>query len=170
MDENKKTVGQVAEEKYLSESLSDNPIEYRKVMEPEILANIWDTVAKSKTHTLYANRDFYIVLLFKWERSMKNVPRTFAFARRSCPTPTYKQAVWKYHHQSNTLEFLWTLPDALMYYHLIHNIATIPKEQSELAKFCVLNEEGKLLEWVKRENGELKDAVIHIQKEPVYEQ
>lgn len=162
MIENKKTVGQVADDKYLSEELSDNPIEYRKAMEPEIIKNIWDTIEKAKHHNLYTNRDFYVVLLMKWERAIKNTPRTFAFARRSCPTPTYKQAVWKYHHQSNEIEFLWSLPDGLMYYHLIHNIATIPKEQHQLAQFCILNEEGKLLDWVKKENGEKKDAVIHI--------
>ena len=162
MSEIKKTVGQVADEKYLSESLEDNPIEYRKAMEPEIIQNIWDAINKAKDHTLYVNRDFYVVLLMKWERAIKNAPRTYAFVRRSCPTPTYKQAVWKYHHASHEIEFLWSLPDALMYYYLINNIATIPKEQHQLAQFCILNEEGKLLEWVKKENGEKKDAVIRI--------
>jgi hypothetical protein len=39
------------------------------------------------------------------------------------------------------------------------------KECADLAKFVILMESGELLEWVKKENGEKRDAVIKIQEQ-----
>ena len=41
----------------------------------------------------------------------------------------------------------------------------IDKETAELAKFVILMENGELLKWVKKENGEKIDAVIRIENE-----
>lgn len=162
----KKTYGQtIIEHREKNLTMDDDVIEYRREMEPHIMQNIHETVSKSKYHPLYANRDFYVVLLMKVQR-VGQVPETLVFARRSCPTPVYKQSVWKYHTLSDSLEFLWTIPDSVLYYHIIRNSHKYlaDKECADLAKFVFLMESGELLNWVKKENGEKVDAVIKLQE------
>ena len=43
--------------------------------------------------------DFYIVVLFKKERILKNVVRQYFFYRQSFPTPEYDQSVYKFHYK-----------------------------------------------------------------------
>lgn len=141
--------------------LEDDVIEYRKAMEPKIVSTIHEVIAKSKDLDIYKNKDFYICYTFINDRMLRQ-PRLIVWARRSCPTPVYKTSVFKYHCNTGNLEFLWTLPDQILYYHIIKNAVHFlaDKETEELAKFCMLNESGELLEWVKKENGNKKDAVI----------
>jgi hypothetical protein len=70
-------------------------------------------------------------------------------------------------HTTDTLEYLWSIPDQVLYWHIFNNQAQYihDKECATLAKFVILMESGELLTWVKKENGELKDAVIKLQKE-----
>lgn len=147
-------------------SLEDDVIEYRKAMEPDIVKNIENTVQNALREPQYSGKDFYIVLLMKVER-IGGAPRTLVLARQSCPTPVYKQSVWKYHRASGSLEFLWSIPDGITYYHILRNKDKflLDKELSQLTQFVLLMESGELLEWVKKENGEKIDAVIKITKE-----
>jgi hypothetical protein len=102
-------------------------------------------------------------MLTKVER-IGNAVRTFVLARHSCPTPTYQQAVWKFNHESGTLEFMWSIPDKILYYYLLHNKTKLlaDKQYADTVKFVILMESGELLDWVKRENNEKIDAVIKI--------
>lgn len=164
----KKTYGQLIFDHWESGiTLDDDVIEYRRDMEPEIIANINQTIEKAKNSPQYINKNFYIVLLKRVERIGQGI-RTFVFARQSCPTPIYKQSVWKYDRSKNDKEFLWSIPDMITYYHILRNQHKYltDKETSDLAKFVILMESGELLEWVKRENGEKVDAVIKINQEP----
>ena len=163
----KKTYGEtIIDHQGKNLTLDDDIIEYRRQMEPSILKDIAETAAKAQQNDLYRNKDFYIVMLIKKER-IGQVPRTYIFARRSCPSPIYKQSVWKYRRNSDQLEFLWSIPDSLLYHHIMENLTKYlaDKECSDLAKFVLLMESGELLEWVKKENGEKRDAVIKIDKE-----
>jgi hypothetical protein len=163
----KKTYGQqLLDHQSKNLELESDVIEYRREMEPDILRKIYNTITEAKTKPLYTNRNFYVVMLIKKER-FGDTPRTLIFARRSCPTPTYKQCVWKYHNNSDHLEFLWSIPDIILYYHILRNKHKylVDKECSDLTKFVILMESGELLEWVKHENGEKVDAVIKISKE-----
>lgn len=160
----KKTYGQVVQDhKQKNIQTEDDIIEYRQEIEKELVKNINETAQKAKTDTLYLNKDFYIVMLMRVEK-IGQAARSFVFARRSCPTPVYKQSVWKYHRSSDSLEFLWSIPDQVLYWHIYHNQTKYfaDKETAQLAKFVSLMETGELLEWVKKENGEKKDAVIRI--------
>lgn len=163
----KKTYGQILVDHNAELlNLEDDITEYRKKFESDILKNIHETAQKAKDDILYKNRDFYIVVLSKLEK-LGGIPRTFTFARRSCPTPLYNQSVWKYRNLIGDLEYLWSIPDFILYQHILsHSDKYISdRECSQLAKFVLLMESGELLEWVKRENGEKKDAVIKIDKE-----
>lgn len=147
-------------------TMDDDVIEYRRQMESEIMANVHKAVAQAKDQPLYKNHDFYIVLLIRKER-FGDTPNTLALARRSCPTPVYKQSVWKYHSLTGSLEFLWCIPDAVLYHHIKRNPQQYldDKETKQLAQYVILMESGELLDWVKKENGEKKDAVIKLHKE-----
>jgi hypothetical protein len=144
--------------------MEDDVIEYRRMMEPDIIKKIHATIADAKTHTIYQNKDFYIVKLILREKTLAGTPRNMIFARQSCPTPVYRQSTWKYHHLSGSLEFLWTIPDRFLYYDIVRNAHQYlqDKETRNLARFVLLMESGELLQWVKKECGELKDAVIKI--------
>lgn len=158
----KKTYGQqIKEHQDKNLTYDDDVIEYRRQMEKFIVSDLHQKAHDASQHSLYRGKDFYMVILFKVER-IGQAARTFCFARRSCPTPVYKQAVWKYHAKSGTLEFLWSIPDQILYYAILKDAPTLlkDKETKQLAQFCVLMESGELLEWVKKENGEKIDAVI----------
>lgn len=160
----RKTYGQRVHEHWLNNpGEEDDVIEYRRRMEIELIQKRDAVIEKAITDAAYEGKDFYIVMLFKVEK-IGQATRTFVFARLSCPTPVYKQAVWKYHRGSGVLEFLWSIPDAILYYHVLRNQKQYldDKETAGLAKFIILMESGELLEWVKKENGEKIDAIIKI--------
>lgn len=146
--------------------MEDDITEYRRSMEPEIMQMIIKTAENVKDQEFYYNEDFYIVLLQTVDPVLKQ-PKNIVLARKSCPTPVYKQSVWKYHTLTDHLEFMWSIPDVLLYYHIVHNASKYlqDKETKELAQFVILMESGELLEWVKKENGEKVDAVIKITPE-----
>jgi len=165
----KKVAGQVVLEHDTRRlDLEDDIIEYRRQMEPDILARLHDTALKAKTQTGYIGKDFYVVLLVTVDRVLRH-PRTIIFARKSCPTPVYKQSVWKYRAVSGGLEFLWCIPDGILYQHILRNQQKYltDKETSDLAKFVILMETGELEKWVIKENGEKVDALIKIKEEVV---
>lgn len=162
----KKFGTQILEHQSKQLTMDDDVIEYRRQMEGDIMANVHNAALQAKEQPLYKNRDFYVVLLILKER-FADTPITKALARRSCPTPVYKQSVWKYYHVSGTLEFLWVIPDAVLYHHILKNTPKYldDKETKQLAQYVILMESGELLDWVKKENGEKVDAVIKINKE-----
>lgn len=163
----KKTAGQtIVEHDGLRLDMEDDIIEYRRAMEPDIMIRIHQTAQEAKNKDLYRNKDFYVVLITTNDRVLRK-PRIIVLARKSCPTPVYKQSVWKYRHASDNLEFLWTIPDAVLYYHILNNRLSYinDKECADLAKFVILMETGELIDWVKQENGEKLDVVIEINKD-----
>ena len=167
MSEKKKLAGeQILEHDNLRLEMEDDIIEYRRAMEPDIMKRIYNTAQEAKNKPNYINKDFYVVLLTTIDRVLRQ-PKVIPLARQSCPTPVYKQSVWKYKYASDTLEFLWSIPDSILYYHILRNQTKYlqDKECADLAKFVILMESGELLEWVKKENGEKLDAVIKINNE-----
>ncbi len=165
--EEKKLAGQIIlEHDNLALDFEDDIVEYRRTMEPDIMASVYKTVDRARYKDGYYGKDFYVVLITTVDRVLRQ-PKIIPLARKSCPTPVYKQSVWKYKTLSGELEFLWSIPDAILYYHILRNQTKYlaDKETSDLAKFVSLMESGELLEWVKKENGEKIDAVININKE-----
>lgn len=163
----KKNAGQqILEHDSLGLDLEADVIEYRRLMEPELMRKLYETAWNVKKAPQYIGKNFYVVLTSTVEAVLRQ-PKNIMWARMSCPTPVYKQSVWKYHTHSDNLEFLWSIPEKILYYHIVHNKAkyVADKECSDLAKFVLLMEAGELLEWVKKENGEKKDAVIKLTKE-----
>jgi len=167
VEESKKLAGKIVlEHDALALDFEDDIIEYRRQMEPDIMARVHETAKKARTEDGYIGKDFYVVLITTVDRVLRQ-PRIILLARKSCPTPVYKQSVWKYKMVSDTLEFIWSIPDAILYYHILRNQQQFlnDKETADIAKFVILMENEELLDWVKKENGEKRDAVIKINKE-----
>lgn len=88
--------------------------------------------------------DFYVVVLFKKERLLKNVVRQYFFPRKSCPTPEYDQIVYHYFPKEEKLEFLWVVPDKQSTIDLPLMAKDLPLEQQELIQFSRDFNSGKL--------------------------
>ena len=104
--------------------------------------------------------DFYVVCLTKKERLMQNVLRGYFFARQSCPTPDYDQAVYRYVREDAHLDFLWVVPDAAAVNFMKNNPNSVPPEKYGLLKFVLQFADGSLLRLAKVLNGEKKDSNI----------
>lgn len=164
MSDIKKPVGQlILEHDQKQYDLEDDVREYTRIQAPDIMATLYDTADKVKNHNLYQDHDFYVVMMYGPDRVLRQ-PKRVIFARRSCPTPVYKQSVWRYRQNTDSLEFLWSIPDMLRYYDILHNKQKYLDDVSwaDITKTVILMESGELLEWVKKENGEKIDAVIKI--------
>lgn len=160
----KKTVGQqIQEHNDKGIPLEDDVREYTNALSGDLLRNLNETAFQASEHPLYKDRDFYVVLVKNVDKILGQ-PKFQIWARRSCPTPVYKQDVFKYHHLSGSLEFLWCIPSMERYWHIIRHKDKYfeNKETRRLAQFVCLMESGELLKWVKKENGELEDAIISI--------
>lgn len=163
----KKTAGQqILEHDGLQLDFDADLIEYRRQMEGDIMTRVYKTAQEAKHKDQYIGRNFYVVLITTADRVLRQ-PRIIVLARKSCPTPVYKQSVFKYHSQSDQLEFLWSIPDSILYYHILRNTPKLLQdpECAQITKFVNLMESGELLSWVKKENGEKIDAVIKISNE-----
>lgn len=87
---------------------------------------------------------FYIVVLFKRERMLKNVVRQLFFYRQTCPTPEYDQTVYRCVSGEDKIEFIWTVPNnsTCMYLPTIKNELTL--DQLELLTFIEKFNNGDL--------------------------
>lgn len=165
--EERKTVGQIIlEHDAKGHDLQDDVHEYTLEMGKEIMANIHKAIQDALLRPVYQNKNFYISLVTTIDR-MLHKPKNIPIVRLSCPTPVYKQSVWKYHYKSGGLEFLWSIPSMLRCQDVIKNPHKYKDDQESklFAQFILLFESGELLEWVKKENGEKPDAVIKIKKD-----
>lgn len=158
---NKSYAQKVHEHRQSGVQNEDHVIEYRKQWEPLMLNELHLTVHEAKKVESYINQDFYITVKTVWEHLMK-VPKFICIARHSCPTPVYSEGVWKYNNNSASLEFLWQIPSQSRYQDVLKNPQKYQnKYWGNIPKFVHLMENGKLLEWVRKENNETgKDIAV----------
>lgn len=164
MSELKKTAGQIVlEHDALGLETEDDIREYTRSMAPSEAQLLLSTAEQAKNHDLYRKNDFYIVSTKRPDPVLK-YPVTKVWARRSCPTPVYRQNVYKYHQGNGILTLLWTLPDRYRCNDILGNQNKYLQDNSwkDIAKTVILMASGELLNWVKKENGEKQDAVIII--------
>lgn len=166
MEEKRKTVGQqISEHNAKNIDLEDHVREYSNAMQEMILKELHGTAKEALTKEAYKGRDIYLVLVKNVDHLLKQ-PIFKYIARTTCPAPVYKQDVFKYHHKTGVLEFLWCIPSKERYHHILQNRKTYldNHETRNLAYFVLSMESGRLLEWAKKENGELQDAVIKVEE------
>ena len=98
--------------------------------------------------------NFYVVVLTKKERLLENVVRNYFFARKTCPTPDYDQAVYFYDYKTEDLSFIWVIPDRETCNLLIKNMSQVAPEEQELLQYVIDFASGKLMWLAKQRNGE----------------
>jgi len=104
--------------------------------------------------------DFFIVVLTKKEKLLKNVIRNYFTGRQTCPTPNYDQAVYRYNSLEDSVEFLWVVPARDVCIYMISNALTVPEEERELLGFVMDFADETLLRLAKKLNGEQDDSPL----------
>jgi len=154
---NKKTVGAVSLEFAQKTPDSRDPIELEREMHRDYEENIHKAIEDGK-NTIEG--DFFITVITKKERLMKNVLRHYFLARKSCPSPDYDQTVYHYHRYDDRLEFLWVLPSKDTCVLFKDNMLQIDPKERELLNFILMDSCGELLALSKKLNGEVKDSTL----------
>lgn len=124
-----------------------NPIEMQREMfkgkneDDSFESHIIRTYERGKK--LY-QEEFYIVVLLKKERLLKNIVRKYFFHRKSCPTPEYDQIVYRCEPKNDRIEFLWVVPDKHHCEGLPWFEDSIDPDQQELIQFIKQFNAGEL--------------------------
>lgn len=153
----KKTVGEISSELKQKEAPTRDPIELQREMHKDYEKNIIQCALDNKKHY---DSDFYIVVITKRERLLENVIRNYFLARSSCPTPDYDQAVYKYEMAKDRILFLWVIPCKDAVDMLTKYAREVVPEERQLLDFVLKFNDGTLLAWSKKLNGEKKDSNI----------
>lgn len=147
----KKTVGAAALELQQKQPDTLDPIELQREMQKDYVDNLIECV---QTNRKDITGNFYVVVLTKMERLLTNVFRNFFFARRSCPTPDYDQAVYKYNADSETLDYIWCIPDRDTSYSLKLQALEIDNNEKMLLQHVLDFSDGTLFTLSKKLNKE----------------
>jgi hypothetical protein len=138
---NKITVGKASSDLMLKSHDEVSVIDQEREMQKGILEELYVCLGSNKSKY---QGDFFIVMLRKRERAMSNVFRNYFFARKSCPTPTFDQTVFKYHREHDALEFIWVIPDMETATIFKGYALEVEPEERELLKFVLDFYDGTL--------------------------
>jgi len=126
------------------------------------LKHLYETAQVAMKTPPYCNKNIYLVLVKTNSRDELMMPEDRIFVRLTAPTPGYNMDVFKYHYLSASLEYLFSIPRKYRYWQMWHNKYKYLSNPAtkRLMTFILAMESGDLLKWVKKECGELPDAVI----------
>lgn len=153
----RETVGKLSSELLIKSAQPIDPIEQGRVMTEDYLDNLLECCNTYKKTT---TDNFYMVVITKKEPLMPNVLRNYFFARRSCPTPDYDQAVYKYDARDETIEFLWVIPSKWTCLYLREHAKEVVAEEWSLLSYVLKFANGELWNLAKQLNNEQKDSPV----------
>lgn len=153
----RETVGKISSDLLQKAPESRDPIEIQREMQEDYLDNLIQCV---NAHKKELQSDFYVVVLTKKERLMPNVYRNYFFARLSCPTPDYDQAVYRYDYKKEELEYLWCIPSRDTSILLRDNALQVAPEEQGLLKHVLDFADGTLFKLAKKLNKECADSPL----------
>lgn len=156
----KKTVGQAVTE--LAQAPAQAPtsvIGLQQAMQEDYIKNLEQCVNDNLPKY---NKDFFVVVITKKEPKLKDVYRNYFFARASCPSPDYDQAVYRYDYKQGELEYIWVVPskDACLLY--LENQAFVEPEEFPIMEMVLKFADGTLYSLAKQLNGEAPDSNLLI--------
>lgn len=154
------TVGKISSDLLNKTPYSTDPIEIERAMHEDYVKNLTTCVETSKKNFF---GDFFVIVLTKKERLMTNVLRHYFFARKSCPTPDYDQAVYHYTARKDDIEFLWVIPSKEACLTFTEQASSIAPEEWGLLKYVLEFADGTLFKKAKILNGEKEDSPELIQ-------
>lgn len=136
---------------------SVNPIDQMRENLKDFEKNMYECYNRGKKEF---DSEFYVVVITKKERLMPNVLRNYFASRRSCPTPDYDQAVYRYDKSEDSLKFLWVIPSRDTCQYMIAHALEISGDEHTLLKFVMDFTSGSLLKHAKKLNGEKADSPL----------
>lgn len=90
------------------------------------------------------NKDFFITVLTKSERILTGVYRSYFHPRVTCPDPNYDQALYRYDHLKEDIEFIWVVPDKDVCSHMYINRYNASGDDLQLIPYVIDFIEGRL--------------------------
>jgi len=148
----RETVGKISSDLIQKPLETKDAIEQTDAMLKNYPKNI--EVCTMRGKQLYPREDFFVVVIQKQERLMKNVIRSYFFPRRTCPTPNYDQIVYKYTHEKDQIDLIWVIPNREMSIDFIRNKELVPPQAMSLLKYILEFEDGTLTRQMKTLNKE----------------
>ncbi len=134
-----------------------NDLEW-SVLHAQKKASCKEECPKKCSDRISLDGDIFIEVITKKERLMKNVLRNYFIAKKSCPTPTWDQSVFHYKKSSETIEYVWTVPDKNTCSLFSRHVAHVDPAEEDLLKMVMDFENGELLLKAQKLNGEIKDG------------
>lgn len=157
MQDNKKTVGQLAVELGQNNNGSTDPIELQREMTKEYCDNVLQAALDGQK---YYTKPYYVVVITKRERLLNNVIRSYYFHRGTCPTPDYDQAVFQFDPRRESFQEIWVIPDKETCHMLYENALQVQPEERQLLNYVLDFASGALFEKAITLNGEVKVPLI----------
>ena len=155
----RKTVGQASQELIKDQHTQDHAAsEQGQEMLREYESGVHEAI---QTGIKTWKGDFYVVVLTKQERLMKNVIRLYMLTRQSCPTPQHDQTVYLYHRVSGDIEELWTVPSLQACVTLVNEALMVHPDERQLLDYVLQFRDGTLLRKAQELNGELIPKETH---------
>jgi hypothetical protein len=143
LDDVKPTVGEESLKRIMSgdkQEVGETSSAMNKTYEEEMM----ECIHKYQKKRLENVNPFYLVVLAKKERLMKNVVRRYFLCRESEPTPEYDQAVYAVNPKDQQVDFQWQIPDIESYHDMVFHGHLYDLEQQELVGFCKAMNENRL--------------------------
>jgi hypothetical protein len=157
--EQRKTVGAASLEAAQKSVDTRDPIELQRSMQENYINELIECVNK---HRKDYTSNFFIVVITKREKLMRNVLRNYFFPRTSCPTPDYDQAVYRYNSEVDDIEYIWCIPDRETCLTLKENALQVTAEERELLQHIMEFSDGTLYRKAKKLNKEADDSSLLI--------
>lgn len=151
------TVGKIAQDLLKKDPETRDPIEIQREVHKEYEKNIQECITNHEK--IYVG-DFYVEVITKKERLMQNVLRNYFFATQACPTPTWDQTVYRYHRDTDSVEFLWVVPAKDICEMFTIDAIHIKESERDLLNFVLQFNDGSLLRLAKKLNGEQVDSSL----------
>lgn len=121
-------------------------------------------VANAEEHKY--DGDYFVVTVVRREPLLNNHRRKQTFTRKSCPTPTHDQIVWKV-HKNDRLEFIWSVPSKTSSELLMMNRQKVPPRNYPSLQQAIEFFDGTLDRKCSELNGEHVNSPYLI-KNPIY--
>lgn len=163
MTEKKKTAGQIVAEANanIDQYFYENYLDFKKTNSQKLMEAIHENIRLDKDGPTFAGKDFFINVLHVIDAGLGR-PVNKIWTVWDCPTPIYKQSVFKFHRQGERLEFLWSIPSKQRVDDVVKDPTKylFDKKHGDWAKMALLYRSGELHKWAKKQLGDKIDNII----------
>lgn len=145
MTEEKITVGQAALEA-LKDPYPQDVVETQREMLKGYIDELIKCAKRSEKYPEFKGLDhFYLCVQARRERLLTNVIRNIFYARVTRPAPTYDLSLYYYDVKSETIKFIWCIPDKETCELMLLHKHELPPDQWQLLDFVEKFTKGTLI-------------------------